>query len=74
MAGTSRRALRHRLEAHSRFDRWVAAHPTHLSPEAAVAAAGQLYELLPVTSRHRMVDPTGVMTLHRLLRRAARSI
>ncbi len=69
MTSPKRRAVQDRLDAHARFDEWVAAHPTRLSPAAAVAAAGRLYELLPPSSRTRPVDPGGVMTLHGLLRR-----
>jgi hypothetical protein len=64
-----RRALRERFEALDRFAEWAADHPTRLAPADAVAAAGRLYELLPVPARRRPVDPGGVMTLHRLLRR-----
>ena len=70
MASPGQEAMRHRLEALIRFDAWVAAHPICLSAADAVAAAGRLYDLLPPASRHRTVDPHGVMTLHRLLQRA----
>jgi hypothetical protein len=69
MSSAQRRAMQERLAAHARFDEWVSAHPTRLSPAAAVAAGGRLYDLLPPSSRTRPVDPGGVMTLHRLLRR-----
>lgn len=68
MALVDRRALRERSEALARFDAWAASHPTRLAPADAIAAAGRLYELLPVSARIGVVDATGVMTLHRLLR------
>jgi hypothetical protein len=70
MDSSEGRALRERIQAYARFDAWAASHPRYLLPGDAVAAAGRLYELLPPASRHRPVDPHGVMNLHRLLRRA----
>lgn len=69
MDSAAAQALRQRLDALSRFDRWAARHPVRLAPDAAVRAAGQLYELLPGPSRSRPVDADGVMALHSLLRR-----
>jgi hypothetical protein len=71
MSSTEKQALRQRAEALGRFEEWSSAHPTHLPAAAAIAAAGQLYELLPLSSRHRPVDPGGVMRFHRLLSRAS---
>jgi hypothetical protein len=40
-----------------------------LTPAAAVAAIGTLYELLPPESRRWPVDPSGVARMHDALRR-----
>jgi hypothetical protein len=70
MAPPQKDALLARRAALGRFDTWAAANPMDIQPADAVAAAGRLYELLPALSRHRPVDPRGIMTFHRLLRLA----
>jgi hypothetical protein len=62
-------ALRRRREAFEIFNRWEVAHPSCLGATEAVAAIGALYELLPVASRKRPVDPSGVQEMHRCLAR-----
>jgi hypothetical protein len=39
-----------------------------LTPAAAIAAIGTLYELLPPESRRRPVDPSGVARMQAALR------
>jgi hypothetical protein len=58
---------RARAEALARFAEWESTHPATMTPAAAVAAVGALYSLLPVSSRHRPVDPSGVACLQRAL-------
>jgi len=72
MSRSSKRELADRLEALARFDAWAAEHPISLTPAAALAAATRLYDLLPLESRRRPVDPSGVIALHRILARLAR--
>ena len=43
-----------------------------LSPAAAIAAIGTLYDLLPAESRRRAVDPAGVARMHEALRHLSR--
>jgi hypothetical protein len=69
MSETAKRETRERLEALARFEAWAVAHPMALTPAAAVAAASRLYDLLPLESRHRPIDPSGVIVLHRMLAR-----
>jgi hypothetical protein len=64
--------LRIRATALARFASWESAHPMQLTPAAAVAAIGTLYELLPPESRRRPVDPSGVARMHDALRRLSR--
>ncbi len=59
-----------RAAAFERFAEWEAAHPSALSPTAALAAVAGLYEMLPAESRRRAPDPSGVMTFHALMARA----
>ena len=65
-------ALRARADALARFAEWALLHPATLTPEAAVAAIGSLYELLPAASRQRRIDTAGVARLHDALRRLSR--
>jgi hypothetical protein len=60
--------VRQRAEALARFAEWEASHPPMMSPEAAVASIGALYELLPASSRHRQIDTAGVRRMHDALR------
>jgi len=69
MSPSPKRELADRSEALARFDAWAAEHPMSLPPAAAVAAAARLYDLLPLESRGRAVDPSGVMALHGMLAR-----
>jgi hypothetical protein len=43
-----------------------------LTPAAAVAAIGTLYQLLPPESRRRAIDPAGVARMHEALRHLSR--
>jgi len=43
-----------------------------LTPAAAVAAIGTLYQLLPPESRRRTIDPAGVTRMHEALRHLSR--
>jgi hypothetical protein len=61
--------LRIRAQGFTRFAAWESAHPMQLTPAAAIAAIGTLYELLPPESRRRPVDPSGVLRMHAALRR-----
>jgi hypothetical protein len=61
--------VRERAAALQRFADWEAAHPTRLSPSAALEAIGAIHQLLPSSARRRQVDPTGVMALHQTLSR-----
>jgi hypothetical protein len=60
--------VRQRAEGFARFAEWEASHPATMSPEAAVASIGALYELLPTASRQRQIDTTGVRRMHDALR------
>ena len=60
--------VRQRAEALARFAEWEASHPAMMSPEAAVASIGALYELLPAASRQRQIDTAGVRRMHDALR------
>jgi hypothetical protein len=60
--------IRARADALARFAEWESSHPATLTPEAAVAAMGALYQLLPVASRQRPIDTSGVARLHDALR------
>ncbi len=64
--------LRTRIEGFERFAEWEAAHPSRLSPAAAVASIGALYALLPAESRQSIVDPSGVRRMHEALRHLTR--
>jgi hypothetical protein len=64
--------VRERATALARFADWEAAHPSRLSPGAALEAIGAIYQLLPLSGRHRPVDPTGVMALHETLSRLSK--
>ena len=65
-------ALRARAAALTRFAEWEVSHPATLTSEAAVAAIGGLYQLLPVASRQRPIDTTGVARMHDALRHLSR--
>ena len=45
--------LRARAERLDRFAEWEKSHPPRLTPSVAIAAAGALYQLLPLASRQR---------------------
>jgi hypothetical protein len=64
--------LRLRAEALTRFAAWESSHLMKLTPAAAVAALGTLYQLLPPESRRRAVDPSGVVRMHEALRQLSR--
>ena len=64
--------LRRRAEALGRFATWESSHLMELTPAAAIAAIGTLYQLLPPDSRRRAVDPAGVARMHEALRHLSR--
>ncbi|GBC80783.1 hypothetical protein [Thermoanaerobaculum aquaticum] len=59
--------LRERQAAWERYARWAAMKKSFLSPSAAVASVGFLYQLLPPESRKRPPDVRGVALMHRML-------
>lgn len=64
--------LRVRAEALARFAIWESSHVMRLTPAAAVAAIGTLYQLLPPESRRRAIDTAGVARMHETLRHLSR--
>ena len=64
--------LRVRTEALARFAAWESSHVMRLTPAAAVAAIGTLYQLLPPESRRRAIDTAGVARMHEALRHLSR--
>ena len=64
--------LRIRAHALARFATWESSHGMRLTPAAAIAAIGTLYQLLPPESRRRSVDPSGVTRMHERLRHLSR--
>jgi hypothetical protein len=64
--GLTAEAVRDREVALERFASWEADHPALLAPDAALAAVAALYDLLPVATRRRAPDPSGVMAYHAL--------
>jgi hypothetical protein len=64
--------LRIRAEALARFATWESSHRMRLTPAAAIAAIGTLYQLLPPESRRRAVDASGVTRMHEALRHLSR--
>jgi hypothetical protein len=60
--------LRARTERLERFAIWSSLHPPMLTPAAAVASIGSLYQLLPPASRQRPVDTAGVARMHAVRR------
>ncbi len=59
---------RQQAEGFARFAEWEASHRPTMAPEAAVAAMGAIYELLPAASRRRPIDTAGVRRMHEALR------
>jgi hypothetical protein len=59
-----RAALGARSKGFERFAVWEAAYRSRSTPGEAVSAAAWLYDLLPVESRSRPIDTTGVTHLH----------
>lgn len=49
------------------FNEWVKKQPLELSPQLAIEGLDFLYSLLPEASRHRPIDPSGIMIMHRAL-------
>ena len=58
-----------RSDAFRRFNTWEQKHPIELEANEAIAAVGNLYELIPIESRHRTFDREGVATLRCALSR-----
>jgi hypothetical protein len=59
--------VRERAAALERFAQWESRHPADPSPSAAIAGVAFLYDLLPVISRARPIDVSGVAEMHRAL-------
>lgn len=55
-----------RADALRRFNDWEARHPIRMGEEA-LAGVGALYDLMPLESRHRVIDPRGLGTMRRAL-------
>ena len=60
--------FRERVQGFARFAQWERLHPAQMTPAAAVSSIGAIYELLPVSSRSRAVDASGVARMHAALR------
>ena len=58
-----------RSAAFRRFNTWEQKHAIKMGANEAIAAVGNLYELIPIESRHRAFDPEGVTPLRRALSR-----
>lgn len=71
-AGSASERFRARIAGFERFAAWEASHPANLTPAVAVASIGALYALLPLESRQRPVDPSGVGRMHEALRHLSR--
>jgi hypothetical protein len=71
--GLRSEAVDAREAALGRFAEWERHHPPTLSAEVALAGVALMYELLPVASRRRPIDTSGVMALHRALSVLARA-
>ena len=56
-----------RADALRRFNDWEARHPIRMGEEEALAGVGALYGLMPLESRHRVIDPRGLGTMRRAL-------
>jgi hypothetical protein len=56
-----------RKKALHSFNEWEKKHPLELSPQLAVEGLDFLYNLLPEASRHRPIDPSGIMIMRRAL-------
>lgn len=56
-----------RAGALRRFNNWEARHPIRMGEEEALAGVGALYDLMPLESRHRVIDPGGLATMRRAL-------
>jgi hypothetical protein len=64
--------VRTRAQGFARFAEWESSHPMMLTPAAAIASIGALYQLLPPESGQRPIDVTGVNRLHDALRHLSR--
>ena len=56
-----------RAAALRRFNNWEANHPIEMDVEEALAGVGALYELIPLESRHREIDPSGPRAMQQAL-------
>lgn len=56
-----------RQKALQGFNEWEKKHLLELSPQTAVEGLDFLYKLLPEESRHRPIDPSGIMIMRRAL-------
>jgi len=56
-----------RQKALQGFNEWGDRHWLELSPQAALEGLDFLYNLLPEESRHRPIDPSGIMIMRRAL-------
>lgn len=67
----TREGLREKVRAFAAFSSWSAAHPQRLEGADALAAVGDLYELLPEAARRCERDPrfAGVQRMMAILER-----
>jgi hypothetical protein len=56
-----------RQKALQSFSEWGKKHQLGLSPQTAVEGLDFLYNLLPEESRHRTIDPSGIMIMRQAL-------
>jgi hypothetical protein len=66
-AGLKPEQVRAHREALERFARWQESAGWDPSPAVALSGVALLFDLLPVSSRQRPIDPSGVAALHRAL-------
>jgi hypothetical protein len=59
--------LRERSTALQRFAEWQERARPSLSAEVSLTGVALLFELLPVSSRTRALDPSGIGAMHRAL-------
>ncbi len=59
--------LSDRSAALRRFNKWEARHPIEMRVNDALAGVGTLYELMPIESRKRVVDPRGLCKMREAL-------
>lgn len=61
--------LLERNEALKKYNTWEKKHRSSLTPQAALAGIIMLYELIPMESRRRPVNPQGIKAMHQAFAR-----